>query len=293
MAFVLGLAAVIEAIVFWSAGFACERAGPERLRPYALPLYHATVALTLLGIVLADRSAATMALAAVAFLLTVKSLPRIEWLYAALSSLAAACYFRWVSSMGSFGVMASLTAAAFGLWAVGFVVQKFRTELSYRLGLRPFAYESPLFHSSIAAASIAVVIRASIELAGSCALDGIRVVSARDVIARPLDAQGVSADGVGSRQPGIPGLRRRLGGRSLVVIARRGRAGRVGAGAGTLRARTSGPAPRRDDRRMAEHGGFGPTLSRHRPRLVRRDPGRGGGHGHGHGPVGDGGGPWG
>ena len=107
MAFVLGLAAVLEAIVFWGLGFACERIAVGRLRPYALPLYHATVAMTALGITLSDRSAAVLALAALAFLLTVKSLPRVEWLYAVVACLAAACYFRWLSGMTPGGLMAS------------------------------------------------------------------------------------------------------------------------------------------------------------------------------------------
>ncbi len=88
MAFVLGLAAVIQAIVWWAVGFACERVAGGRARSYAPPLYHLAVGLTMLGIVLSDRSAVVLAMAAVAFLLTVKSLPRVEWLYAAVACAA-------------------------------------------------------------------------------------------------------------------------------------------------------------------------------------------------------------
>ncbi len=159
MAYVLGLAAVIEAIVFWCTGFACERVFAGRLRPYAGPLCHATVVLTMLGIALSDRSPGVIALAGVSFLLTVKSLPRVEWLYAVVACLGAACYFRWLSGMTPSGLMASALIAAFALWTVAVLVARSRAGLCERLGLRPLAYESPIFHTSVAAAVIAVAIR--------------------------------------------------------------------------------------------------------------------------------------
>jgi hypothetical protein len=159
MAFVFGLAAAIEAIVFWGLGFACERIAGGRLRPFARPLYHATVGMTLLGILLSDRSATALTLAAVAFLLTVRSLPRVDWLYGAVVCLGAASYFRWLSGMTPSGLIKSSMAGAFGLWAVGVLVQRFRAGLSRHLGLRPLSYESPLFHSTIAAGSIAMATR--------------------------------------------------------------------------------------------------------------------------------------
>jgi hypothetical protein len=94
MAYVLGLAAVVEAIAFWWIGFACERGRAARLLPHAGPLFHATVALATLGVLLSDRSPAVLMLASLAFLLTVKSLPMAQWLYPAVGCLAAACYFR-------------------------------------------------------------------------------------------------------------------------------------------------------------------------------------------------------
>jgi tetratricopeptide (TPR) repeat protein len=160
MAYVLGLAAVVEAIAFWGLGFACERVLAGRLRPYAGPLYHATVALTALGILLSDRSAGVLALAAAGFLLTVKSLPRSEWLYAVVACLGAAGYFRWLSGMTPTGLMTAALIAAFGLWIVAVVVERSRDRLCERLALRPLAYESPIFHSSVAAGLIAVGLRA-------------------------------------------------------------------------------------------------------------------------------------
>ncbi len=93
MAYVLGLCAVIEAIVFWAVAFGCETWGSDWIRSCARPLYHSTVALTVLGIPLADHSAVTMLLAAVAFLLTVKSLARAEWLYAVVAAVGGGVLF--------------------------------------------------------------------------------------------------------------------------------------------------------------------------------------------------------
>ena len=163
MAFVLGLAAVLEAIVFWGLGFACERIAAGRLRPYARPLYHVTVALTMLGIVLSDRSAIVLAIAAVAFLLTVKSLPRVEWLYAAVACAGASVYLRWLAGMAPVGLLVSVVGGAFGLWAIGVLVQRSRGRLCDRLGLRPLAYEFPFFHSSMAVGLIAVALRVSLS----------------------------------------------------------------------------------------------------------------------------------
>ena len=88
MAFVLGLAAVVEAIVFWAVAFGCETLGGDWVRSCTRPLYHWTVALAILGILLSDRSAVTMVVAALAFLLTVKSLGRAEWLYGVVAASA-------------------------------------------------------------------------------------------------------------------------------------------------------------------------------------------------------------
>jgi tetratricopeptide (TPR) repeat protein len=164
MAYVLGLAAVIEALIFWVVGFACERVGSGGFRPYARPLYHMTVVMTFLGILLADRSGATMGLAALAFLLTIKSVPSAGWLYLVAACLGAACYFRWLSGLAPVGLMAFAVLGAFALWAIGVLVQRSREALCERLGLRPLAYEGALFQSSLVTAMIAVTLRVSLSV---------------------------------------------------------------------------------------------------------------------------------
>ena len=55
MAYVLGLAAVIEAIVLWGIGFVCQRVRDAWTNDCARPLYHWAVLLTGVA-VLAQRS---------------------------------------------------------------------------------------------------------------------------------------------------------------------------------------------------------------------------------------------
>src|SRR5262249_3209345 len=130
----------------------------------ARPLYHWALVLTGLGILLADRSPVTMVLVAVSFLLMVKSLPRVEWLYGTVAALGAACYFEWLAYRTWTGIMGFALAAALGLWASGVLVQRYKPALWTRLGLSPLDYESPLFHSSIVAGLIALGLRVVVSL---------------------------------------------------------------------------------------------------------------------------------
>jgi hypothetical protein len=161
---VLGLSAVIEALLFWTVGFVCQRSSNAWASSCAGPLYHSTVALTVLGIGLADRSPVTMGLAALSFLVTVKSLARAEWLYATVAALGAACYFRWLAAMTPLGVIECAILSAFGLWASGVLVQRFKPVLCTRLGLRRLDYEYPLFHASIVVGLIALVLRIALSV---------------------------------------------------------------------------------------------------------------------------------
>ena len=181
MAYVLGLCAVIEAIVFWAVAFGCETWGSDWIRSCARPLYHSTVALTVLGIPLADHSAVTMLLAAVAFLLTVKSLARAEWLYAVVAAVGAACYFRWLAAMPPIGVVGFAMGSAFGLWAIGVMIQRSKPALCDRLRLAS---------ARLRVSAVPLVDRGRPDRPGregvaqpgsGCRLDGISVVPARAV----------------------------------------------------------------------------------------------------------------
>jgi tetratricopeptide (TPR) repeat protein len=164
MAYVLGLVAVIEAIVFWTIGFVCRRARHDWTNACAWPLDHWAIVLTGVAVLLSDRSSLVLALVGLSFLLMVKGRPHVEWLYGTVAALGAACYFAWLSSLSRVGLIGSATLAAFVLWALGVLLQRFKPVLCHRLGLRPLDYEFPLFHSSIVVGLIAILLRVGLSL---------------------------------------------------------------------------------------------------------------------------------
>jgi len=159
MAYVLGLCAVADAIVLWGIGLVCELRGTDWLRECARPLYHSAVLLTVLAVPLADRSSVVLALVSVSALLTVKSLPRTEWLYGATAALLAACYMRWLRTVTRTELIGWAIVAAFGLWGTAFLIQRHKQAICRRLGLSSLPYEFPLFHSSIVVAIVALLLR--------------------------------------------------------------------------------------------------------------------------------------
>ncbi|HKI20079.1 MAG TPA: hypothetical protein VKA15_19475, partial [Isosphaeraceae bacterium] len=163
MAYVLGLAAVIEAIVFWTIGFVCQRVRHAWTNACAWPFDHWAIVLTGVAVLLSDRSPLVLALVGISFLLMVKSRPRVEWLYGTVAALGAACYFGWLSSLSPVGLIGSATLAAFVLWALSVLLQRFKPVLCHRLGLRPLDYEFPLFHSSIVVGLIAILLRVDVS----------------------------------------------------------------------------------------------------------------------------------
>ena len=164
MAYVLGLSAVVEAMVLWGIGLVCRDRGSAWLKECARPLYHSAVFLTVLAIPLADRSSAVLALVSLSALLTVKSLPRTEWLYGSIAALLAACYLRWLPDASRIELIGCAIVAAFALWAVGVLVQRDKPVICRRLGLRSLPYEFPLFHSSIGVALIALALRIDLSV---------------------------------------------------------------------------------------------------------------------------------
>jgi tetratricopeptide (TPR) repeat protein len=171
MAYILGLAAVCEALLLWLIGLVCARARDAWTKDCARPLFHWALVLTAMAVPLCDRSSVTLALVGVSFLVAVKGLPRTLWLYGAVAALAAACYFRWLTGISRVELIACALVAAFALWALGIVIQRDRPSLCRRLGLMPLAYEFPLFHSSIAAALVALFLRIILSTAQNVAWD--------------------------------------------------------------------------------------------------------------------------
>jgi tetratricopeptide (TPR) repeat protein len=159
MAYVLGLVAVIEALVLWTAGIFCKKARDPLTASSARPLDHWAVLMTALAVVLSAHSSLTLALVAISCLVAVKGLPRAEWLYGVVAALVAACYERWLWQWGRVDLMACALLAAFGFWGLGVLIQHFKPAIGRRLGLVDLPYEFPLFHSSIAAAILALAFR--------------------------------------------------------------------------------------------------------------------------------------
>ena len=76
-----------------------------------------------------------LALVAVSFLLTVKSLPRVEWLYGTVAALLAACYFRWLGQLPRIELIGCATLAAFVLWGLGVLIQRHKPALCRAAGI--------------------------------------------------------------------------------------------------------------------------------------------------------------
>ena len=155
----------VEAVVLWGIGSICQRVRDAWTNECAQPLYHWAVLLTCLAVPLSDRSFLVLALVAISSLLTVKSLPRVEWLYGTIAALAAACYFRWLSQLPRIELVACMTLAAFGLWGLGVLVQRHKGGLCRWLRLSPLSYEFPFFHSSILVALLALTFRVDLSVA--------------------------------------------------------------------------------------------------------------------------------
>ncbi|MGO9913696.1 MAG: hypothetical protein ACLQIB_03135 [Isosphaeraceae bacterium] len=198
MAFTLGLCAVIDALLVWAAGFLCLRSRDEALAENhgrlslrettfvrrakddyfaklfasrsdwapacAPPLFHWALFLTALAILLCDRSPLVLLLIGASFLLTVKSLPRAEWLYGTIAAWLAACYFRWLAGPLRIELAGWAMLCAFVVWAIGMLVQRCKPALGRRLALRPLDYEFPFVHSSMLLGLIALAIRVELTV---------------------------------------------------------------------------------------------------------------------------------
>ena len=140
MAYVLGLNAVLQALVLWPIGEVCRRSRGEWTRRYAAPLFHSAVALTFLAVVPAYASPVTMVLVAVSFLLAIKGLPSAGWIYPAAAAIGLAFYLPWLSHLPRPGLLAACVAGAYVLWASGEVLRRHGEGLCDLLGLKPLDY---------------------------------------------------------------------------------------------------------------------------------------------------------
>ena len=203
MAYVLGLTAVVEALMLWCAGLWCRRLGRPIASGCAGPLCHWAVFMTALAVVLCAHSPLTLALVGVSLLLAIKGLPRAEWLYGAVAACTVAGYWKWLERVSAVPLLALALLLAFGLWGLAVLAQSYKPAICRRLGLVALAYELPLFHSATAAGALALLLRVNLSLsngaewtayvvAPACACAAVRADGPR------LSEPEVSARGVAS-----------------------------------------------------------------------------------------------
>ena len=117
-AYILGLAAALEAIALWCVGSVCRRAlRPEWDRVFALPFLASAVVLATLAPAAGYNSPVAMALVSLSFLLAIKSFPRAEWLYPAIAAAGCAVYFAWLKDLPNDYLIVGAVAGGYILWA--------------------------------------------------------------------------------------------------------------------------------------------------------------------------------
>ena len=109
-----------------------------------------------------------LALVAFSFLLTVKSLPRVEWLYGTVAALLGGrAISAGSASCRAIELMGCGTLAAFVLAGVGVLVQRHQGgDCARGWDCEPLRYEFPFFHSSIAVALFALALRVELSSVG-------------------------------------------------------------------------------------------------------------------------------
>ena len=137
MQYVLGLVAVLLALVFSTIGFvvratATDDNGQEGL--FAGPLFTSALTLTVLAIVPAYESPWTMLLAGLSFLVMVKGIPSRGWIYPAVASAACAVYFGALKNAPADRLVTAGMVGAYQLWLLGlFVTRERRSGQTFRI----------------------------------------------------------------------------------------------------------------------------------------------------------------
>jgi len=162
--YVLGLVAVVLALILSAVGFACrarplgaDGAGWETV--FARPPFVAALVLTALAVVPAYASPWTMGLVALSFLVLVKGLPAREWLYATVAALGCACYAAILARWPEERMVPAALAGAYLLWLVGLLVRRAEPALVRVFRLPGRRYDLPIFNSAAVACIAAVALR--------------------------------------------------------------------------------------------------------------------------------------
>ena len=172
MAYILGLVAVVEALLLWVGSLLCAPVSHPVVKGCAGPLSHWAVFMTGLAVLLCAGSPVTMAFVSLSCLIAVKALPRSEWLYGSIVALCVACYWKWLESWSGAPLVGLVLAVAFGFWLLAVLVDLGKPALCKMLRLSQLPYEYPFFHAAMAAAAIAIALRLSLSTNGSVAWTG-------------------------------------------------------------------------------------------------------------------------
>ena len=169
-AYILGLIAIILALLLSAIGFAVRlwpNETEDRDRLYAGPLFASSLLLTLIGVWIAYKSPVSMLLAALSFLLFVKSLPARKWLYPTVGCLVCAFYHAVLIHWPEDRLAIAALAIGFGLWLLALLVRKVEPRLTCLLALENEGYDYPIFNSALIAAVSSGWMRSVAMLHGS------------------------------------------------------------------------------------------------------------------------------
>jgi tetratricopeptide (TPR) repeat protein len=159
-AWILGLVAVVEAILFEAIALSLVRFRLFGLaRFYAGPLQVCSLVLMVLAVPLSYSSPLTMALVGIACLLMIKGLPAVEWIYAAAAAFGVAIYFGFLADANVIRGIWAAVFATFFLWLTAAAAQRGRLWLCRRLGLEDLKYDVALYNSALVAMALGIALR--------------------------------------------------------------------------------------------------------------------------------------
>ena len=158
-AHVLGLVAVILALVFWFKGLVCRRLGGGLRQLYEGPFLISSQVLTLAAVPLAYWSPLTMALVALSFLLMVGSFPAIAWIYPAVLAAGVSSYYGYFMDRSWPSWLLGLTGGVYLFWLLALGARRWKRPLCRLCGLDELPYEDALAYSAIALGVVALAVR--------------------------------------------------------------------------------------------------------------------------------------
>ncbi len=163
---ILGLLAAVEALGLSTLGLVALRYLRRDWHVIlARPAFLSALVLAALSVVPAHDSPATLGLIALTLVLMVRPFPRAAWLYPSLVAAASGVYLAFLRDRPGL-LFGSCLTAAFGLWAVGITLRRWREPLGRWLALLDQDLHAPVFQGAAFAAGLAFCLRVT-ELANA------------------------------------------------------------------------------------------------------------------------------